>query len=435
MRRIRLVVLVVTVWLTLAACSAQPSLAVDAGLPPSPWDGGPELPTGLSAFAGVNASLPADDLAPLDALVGDAQLIGLGEAIHTSGGFYAFKEREIEHLVRDQGLRVFAMETPRTEAEALNRYIQHCHGGATNVYEAMHHVFSVFADDHTQHLFEWLCAFNVAHPDDRVQFYGFDVQQPGDDAQALTSFFTDALGPDGAAPLLAQLSTCKQSNNATYDEAGGYLPYSTIDVHQCLAGLNAVDATLAQKRDALTSASNATQYALAVIAATSFRAFQNQVALAVQGDFDGSFQARDVGMFNVLRALRDLSFSNQRVVVWAHNAHLAMTHPAGRLNLGSQLAGSFGSNYAPVGLIAYRIGLNWPGIGTGEQPLPAENTLEAALHGFNAGAIIADPTAPMLARDGAPWVFAYGGGQVVPAQQYRAIVYLDESPGMSAIFW
>jgi erythromycin esterase-like protein len=54
-------------------------------------------------------------------LVGDARYIGIGESVHTSGGFYAMKRRLIEDLIANQGLRVLAMETPRTSERRTSR--------------------------------------------------------------------------------------------------------------------------------------------------------------------------------------------------------------------------------------------------------------------------------------------------------------------------
>src|SRR4030095_17031890 len=60
-----------------------------------------ELPAGMHAFDGTDVALPTGDLAPLWVLIGDARLIGLGESIHTSGGFYATKHRLIRALIEE----------------------------------------------------------------------------------------------------------------------------------------------------------------------------------------------------------------------------------------------------------------------------------------------------------------------------------------------
>src|SRR4051812_1109386 len=66
------------------------------------------LPPGVAAWRGPALDQPTDDLAPLWALVGDARVIGLGESIHTSGGYYATKARLIHALVEEHGVRWFA---------------------------------------------------------------------------------------------------------------------------------------------------------------------------------------------------------------------------------------------------------------------------------------------------------------------------------------
>lgn len=76
----------------------------------------PELPPGFTRFDGTDDALPSGELAPLWALCGEARLVGLGESIHTSGGFYAAKHRLIRTMIEARGVRVIAFGTPRDRA-------------------------------------------------------------------------------------------------------------------------------------------------------------------------------------------------------------------------------------------------------------------------------------------------------------------------------
>ena len=66
---------------------------------------------------GNDPTLPLDDLEPLRQVIGNASVVGLGETIHTSGGYYRMKHRAFRFLVERMGFRVFAFESPWENAE------------------------------------------------------------------------------------------------------------------------------------------------------------------------------------------------------------------------------------------------------------------------------------------------------------------------------
>src|SRR5712692_3629219 len=143
------------------------------------------LSSGLFSLNGSDPTLNSDDLSPLAQLTDGADYIGLGESVHTSGGYYQMKERVIRYLVEHGGVRALAMETPHTRAEVAADFIRTCQG---DVLDALRGVFPVFADDHLRDLFLWLCQFNQRNPTDPVVFFGFDEQQPVEDYAAISNF-------------------------------------------------------------------------------------------------------------------------------------------------------------------------------------------------------------------------------------------------------
>ncbi len=122
------------------------------------------LPPGVTAWRGPELDQPTDDLAPLWALIGNARVIGLGESIHTSGGYYATKERLIRALIEEHGVRWFAIESPRTRVEKLEAYVAHgpCDQSAREVLGRV--IYPEFADDHTAALLRWICERNRTQP-------------------------------------------------------------------------------------------------------------------------------------------------------------------------------------------------------------------------------------------------------------------------------
>ncbi|MCA9491366.1 MAG: erythromycin esterase family protein [Myxococcales bacterium] len=138
------------------------------------------LLTALASASDAPVPLPGLDLAtsdaalePLTAIVGDAPLVGLGESKHCAGGYLEAKARVVRWLVEQEGFRIVALETPWVHARAAQRYV--ALGDGTSE-DAMASVFGAFHDSSTARMFEWLRAWNEAHPEDPVHFVGFDVQ-------------------------------------------------------------------------------------------------------------------------------------------------------------------------------------------------------------------------------------------------------------------
>lgn len=159
--------------------------------------------------------------------------------------------------------------------------------------------------------------------------------------------------------------------------------------------------------------------------------------------FNVGTAARDVAMADVFERIVERRFPNERVAVWAHNTHLSKNHEDARqpdgvlpvyysLTMGTVLGERFPDDWAPIALTAYAPEINWPGIGTGPTDY---NTDPAAFvydwHENESPSLIVDPRAADLG--GAPQFL--DGELLDVASTYAALVYLDESPGMNALFW
>lgn len=399
----------------------------------SPTDGSSEQLPGITPFGGTSATLPPDDLAPLDALIGDAQFIGLGESVHTSGGFYAFKRRMIEHLVRDRGIRVLAFESWRSPAQVLDRYLQVCDRPARDVLETS--LFQEYADDHMLALVEFLCAFNLAHPDDPVRVFGFDMQQPEHDVVELGAFLERA-APADAPHLLSGISACQRSQEAIN------APYPAQELEACTAGLGVIDEYLANHGAELKAVTDPTSVRFAEIAAMSFRAWQ-LMSSAMWTDLSLAFSVRDLAMHRIFAALRDVEFPGQRGIIWAHNYHLMTNHralpagPAAATTFGSELRDEIGDAYVAIALAGYDVEINWPEFGVGPIEPAVARSLVVELRALAQPYLIVDPSAPLVGTDARPIrdPESYGDGELVLGNHYDAMVYVEKSPPMEALFW
>ncbi|WP_437108825.1 erythromycin esterase family protein [Streptomyces sp. enrichment culture] len=120
------------------------------------------------------------DLRPLDRMVGDARVVGLGEATHGSHDFFALKDRIFRRLVEEKGFRTFALEAPWSTGLRLDAYVVHGKGDPRRIMrEEFQRDYLWWDNADYLRLVEWMRAYNVRHPDDPVRFMGDDTAWTG----------------------------------------------------------------------------------------------------------------------------------------------------------------------------------------------------------------------------------------------------------------
>lgn len=388
---------------------------------------------GIYRLDGLDANLPHTDLAPLRQILEGAQVVGLGETFHTSGGYYAMKHRLFRFLVEEMGFRAFAMESPWDYAQYTAQYVATCQG---SVEEAMFGIFPVWASTETGALLEYMCSWNQTHPDDPITFFGFDNQQPEMDGPALITFLK-GLGLADDDPRVAGLRRCDGVVDFAYPNQ-----VSDADNQVCLQTLDAVDALLAELDPSDAVQRERADVEWAKIRAIGIRAWQGQEYWSSR-NWPPGFTSRDRGMASTFQRIRQLLVGSQKTAVWAHNFHIGKggvdLRELGYVTMGDWLAEEMGHRYAAVALAAAHIAIEWPWVYCGElfvYPDSAEGLLshlgepyllvDLDFRGTNANHTpYLDPEAPII----------IGYDVYVPRDHYDALVYLDNSPPMTPVYW
>ncbi|GHF56457.1 hypothetical protein GCM10018790_38060 [Kitasatospora xanthocidica] len=119
------------------------------------------------------------DLRALGAMIGDATVVGLGEATHGTHEFFTMKHRVLRYLVEEEGFTAFALETSWSAGLRIDDYVQGRTGGdarriADQVFAQSPWHREEFAD-----LIAWMRGYNREHPQRPVHFVGDDVNIPG----------------------------------------------------------------------------------------------------------------------------------------------------------------------------------------------------------------------------------------------------------------
>lgn len=126
-------------------------------------------------LATIDPAAPVDDLAPLEKVVGDAPMVGLGESVHDSREETLLKHRALRYLVEELGFRTIAWEEDWTVGQQVNAYIQ---GREGDLDALMRRMTRTWRTREVAGVLRWLREYNTAH-EDEVEFVGVEIYATG----------------------------------------------------------------------------------------------------------------------------------------------------------------------------------------------------------------------------------------------------------------
>ena len=384
----------------------------------------PSLPAGIWQLDGIDPDLAAGDLEPLRNLIGDAQVVALGESYHTSGGFYVLKHRIFRYLVETMGFRAFAIESYWEGAEVAERYVATCQG--TPLAAITEHI-NVWQSTEYGDLVEWMCEWNRGHsnPADRVTLFGFDIQQPWYDGTRLLEFLA-RIGIRGTHEWLDGVRSCEGVNGISHPF--GQIPRARHDA--CIQTLNALEAHLDQNRADLERRTSPDDVDVARLRVVGLRAWEDS-AFIIAHDFPAGYSARDVGMAYAFFTQRARKAPGAKTVIWADNSHISRNPlPTGEVPMGSYLAAVLGEGYVNFAVAAYQTELDYAGFCG-----PVKRTrgsIEDRLGKLGRNALLVDTARTRYLKRG---IHTMGTYKVRPQKDYTGILWLKHSEKMTPLLW
>lgn len=385
------------------------------------------------------------DLAPLGRLMQGAEVVGIGETWHTTGGQHQMRARAVRYLVEHEGFRHVMLETPWITALPLTRYV----ATGENLKGGIASIFGVFASTHMRDLMVWLRAWNVAHPTDAVQFHGFDVQENAEESVALKTYVRRGTTAARADALLAFLPDCycgAYSNTtecfaspdaALSNGSGGTFPPARDA--SCKAGLDALDQAFQNDKAMWVSASSEQQWKEAVHVAKALRA--GHETETIQDAIEGGYMRRDEAMKTNVLAFGTL-YGPAKAVLMAHNGHLERSpnaalfraggsNPSGAM-MGGRLYSALGAKYKVIGQVAYDIKINWPGMSGGPRLNTNANSIEKALEALARPYLLVDALDNAVTEPNKVYTTDTQGvfGKFVPAVSFDALLFMHRTDAM-----
>ncbi len=274
------------------------------------------------------------DLAPLKQMIGDARIVSVGEATHGTREFFQLKHRIFEYLATELGFTIFAIEANWPESLAIDEYVQTGKGDPQKALDGIY--FWTWNTEEVLDLIRWMRRYNedAAHTH-KVHFYGFDMQTPTVAAQRVVAYVKQvepalaagaekALAPWSGAMFERQLYNRKSADERTAN---------TVALAELARRFDEAKRRWIGKR-------GGDAWAIARQQLRIVQQCDEVTAEDAASAFGG--EARDRAMAENVRWLAERE-PGARMMLWAHNGHVARGGSGMAGSMGSHLARMFGS--------------------------------------------------------------------------------------------
>lgn len=324
--------------------SVPPSTPTQTQLPPAPSPtlipADPEVLAGLRELAiPFDTAEPGsgfDDLEPFRAIVGDARIVALGEATHGTSEFFLMKHRLTELLVTELGFTIFAIEAPWPATKVINHYVHTGDATRSQLLDGL--TFWPWKTQEVLDLIEWMRDYNTRPGVSPVSFQAFDMQLYADDpAMNQVLAFVQAVDPARAEQFAAyydavSIGGAQEALDDLLEHRDEYTNVPSPEPYEDIVQTARIIVQFEELKAVLEAAPPAQQ-------ATQFTVFAD---------------LRDRYMAENVTWLLDQADAEAKIILWAHNVHVAATELAGaggttQRGMGSHLRERYGDELIVVG--------------------------------------------------------------------------------------
>lgn len=288
----------------------------------------------------VAAGSGFDDMQPLKAMIGDARIVGLGEATHMNRDFSRVKHRMIEFLVCEMGFTVFAIEAPFADALEVNDYILNGNGTAEKALAALR--YRAWRTESILEMIQWMRQYNATH-ESKIRFYGFDDKPATSLAEAVYRYLKTTNGTEDYNELLSWF----MENRLTWKEPRKELPGTVVHIKKLIAHLESQQPTCERPR----SEKEAQRHKEWSLALQHARVLLQNVEYFTAPSRSKAVDLRDKHMAENVRWLMDYE-RGARMILWAANPHVNATPFSGCM--GAHLRRMYGKDMVVFGLLTNR---------------------------------------------------------------------------------
>ena len=283
-----------------------------------------------------------DDLRFIDEIA-DSRVIGLGEATHGTHEFFEAKHRIFRYLVENHGFNVYAFEADFGECVYINDAVQEGQSSSIRNLMTEKMIFWTWKTKEVQQLLEWMCNYNKDKTEsDKVRYIGVDCQFNKYNIILLKEFLAES-GSAISDYATNILDSVKNAHDTQFEN------YNNNSYTLLLNRINTLIDTVKQYHSELESKYGNEVYM-----------FYSHMLEVVKQSFtvrfysyinDHSRNYRDEYMARNVEWILDQDPDN-KVVIWAHNGHVAgnpLSYSQTGGSMGFHLKNSLSNNYKVLG--------------------------------------------------------------------------------------
>ncbi|MEM9832311.1 MAG: erythromycin esterase family protein [Bacteroidota bacterium] len=285
-----------------------------------------------------------EDITFLDP-VADKPIIGLGESTHGTAEFFNAKRRIFQYLVENHDYRVFAFEADFGESLFLEEAVQQ--GSKSQIRalmsEKMH--FWTWRTQEVRDLLEWMSEYNIGKSEEeKVHYMGVDCQFNTYHPQLLNQYL------HAANASFLELSDAVLSK-AKADSEDRFEGYSPEEFTTYLSQIDALQDSMITHQSALVAVTSEKEFELHLRILKVTRQVSEVMYYGSIGNYSVNY--RDKYMAENTVWMLDY-FEGDKVVLWAHNAHIANDPTYGSGSIGHYLLQELPNDYSTVSFMFSR---------------------------------------------------------------------------------
>ncbi|PKL81496.1 MAG: hypothetical protein CVV24_14940 [Ignavibacteriae bacterium HGW-Ignavibacteriae-3] len=293
-----------------------------------------ELNKFIKPLNGTLPSLDDSDLRVFDKFA-EAKVIGLGEATHGTKDFFQMKHRLFKYFVEKHGFKIFGFEADMGECIYIDRFIASDIGTIDEVMRKMH--FWTWRTQEVKELILWMNQYNKSKsPQDKIHLLGVDCQFKDFNKILIMEYLQryDGSYPPRIGQILTEIDQLSNTHIQALTSAENILLKARCD---------SIKTYFDDNSSRLIASSGQFEF-------TIIRQLIRQTQQYIDVISSKTFNYRDQYMAENSEWLTDLLAPNTKVVLWAHNGHLAKD-PAylGSGSQGSFLSENLSTQYKVIG--------------------------------------------------------------------------------------
>lgn len=174
----------------------------------------------------------------------NVEIIALGEATHGNNELQLIKLEVFKHLVEEYNVKAFCLEADFGEGLLINDYIQNSNGTAIDAVKNLS--FPIYHTKPFLELITWMHDYNLnKNDDDKLSFYGFDMQNPEGSVDYLIKVIDDENIKQTLLPLASKgqkslsdpkiaegFSLIDEMKDSFEDEIAKHAAYNVMSAHE-----------------------------------------------------------------------------------------------------------------------------------------------------------------------------------------------------------